>query len=576
MLKSIRAKILLAILTVTMFTACSLTVVFYFRAAGMIEENYSGILYGRMQQTIKDLDESLKEIYYVNTRTAWDTDIRNNAKDYSCTENENSLENMAGLLREHSREYKDINSLYFVFPDKKMAVTSEEFPVNKQGISGEHIEELEKIQELDSFPVLVESPIHEGGSFLSVIQKVEDDNGEILGYVVADIRERAIYYEYLEAVNDEKITRIVLVDRNDEIVTSGDYSDIGKTFPEITDQNVPKMEGYAEKNGVISFFSRGSFSDCGLYLEVPKKEVLSGLSRMRLFLIGIFGAVFVAAVLLALWLSRVVCGPLRSMTGTVEKVGEGDLSLRTEVTTADEIGTLGKEFNHMLDYIEALIAQVIEEEQQKKDAELEALQYQITPHFMYNTLNSIKCYAMIHNEKEIATVIGDFVELLQTCIRKKGTFLTVAEEIQVLKNYIHLQEFRNGEEYQAAYAIEREAEQCLIPRLILQPLVENALIHGLDLKNNRKHLTIEAYTSGSRLYMKVRDNGRGMTQEQIEELLKKKGKKTKGLTAVGIPNIQERLQLYYGTQAKLSLKSSGEGTEATIYLPVNRSEDEES
>ena len=576
MLKSIRAKILLAILTVTMFTACSLTVVFYFRAAGMIEENYSGILYGRMQQTIKDLDESLKEIYYVNTRTAWDTDIRNNAKDYSCTGNENSLENMAGLLREHSREYKDINSLYFVFPDKKMAVTSEEFPVNKQGISGEHIEELEKIQELDSFPVLVESPIHEGGSFLSVIQKVEDDNGEILGYVVADIRERAIYYEYLEAVNDEKITRIVLVDRNDEIVTSGDYSDIGKTFPEITDQNVPEMEGYAEKNGVISFFSRGSFSDCGLYLEVPKKEVLSGLSRMRLFLIGIFGAVFVAAVLLALWLSRVVCGPLRSMTGTVEKVGEGDLSLRTEVTTADEIGTLGKEFNHMLDYIEALIAQVIEEEQQKKDAELEALQYQITPHFMYNTLNSIKCYAMIHNEKEIATVIGDFVELLQTCIRKKGTFLTVAEEIQVLKNYIHLQEFRNGEEYQAAYAIEREAEQCLIPRLILQPLVENALIHGLDLKNNRKHLTIEAYTSGSRLYMKVRDNGRGMTQEQIEELLKKKGKKTKGLTAVGIPNIQERLQLYYGTQAKLSLKSSGEGTEATIYLPVNRSEDEES
>ena len=135
MLKSIRAKILLAILTVTMFTACSLTGVFYFRAAGMIEENYSGILYGRMQQTVKDLDESLKEIYYVNTRTAWDTDIRNNAKDYSCTGNENSLENMAGLLREHSREYKDINSLYFVFPDKKMAVTSEEFPVNKQGIS---------------------------------------------------------------------------------------------------------------------------------------------------------------------------------------------------------------------------------------------------------------------------------------------------------------------------------------------------------------------------------------------------------------------------------------------------------
>ena len=136
---------MLAILAVTMFTAGSLTVVFYLRAAGMIEENYSGILYGRMQQTVKDLDESLKEIYYVNTRTAWDEEIRNNAVDYLHTGNESSLENMAGLLREHSREYKDINSLYFVFPDKKMAVTSEEFPVNKQGIKGERIEELEEI-----------------------------------------------------------------------------------------------------------------------------------------------------------------------------------------------------------------------------------------------------------------------------------------------------------------------------------------------------------------------------------------------------------------------------------------------
>lgn len=136
-----------------------------------------------------------------------------------------------------------------------MAVTSEEFPVNKQGISKECIEELEEVQEMDSFPVLVESPIHEGGSFLSVIQKVEDDNGEILGYVVADIRERAIYYEYLEAVNDEKITRIVLVDRNDEIVTSGDYSDIGKHFRRLQIRMFQKWKAM-QKNGVISFQQR--------------------------------------------------------------------------------------------------------------------------------------------------------------------------------------------------------------------------------------------------------------------------------------------------------------------------------
>lgn len=568
MLKSIRGKILLAILAVTMFTACSITVVFYLRAAGMIEEDYSGLLYGRMQQTVKDMDESLKEIYYVDTRAAWDENLRKNAEAYIRTGNERFLEKVAEVLRSHSREYKNINSLYFVFPDEKMAVTSEEFPVSKQNLDGTLVKKLEEKQEEDSFPVLVESVIHEGESFLSVLQKVENDNGDILGYVAADIKERTIYYEYLEAVNDEKITRVLLVDGNNEIVTSAEYSDLGKTFAEITDHNVPDDNGYSERDGVLSFFNRGSFSDCGLYLEVPKKEVLSGLSQIRLFLIGIFGTFFVVAVLLALWLSRVVCEPLRSMTGTVEKVGEGDLSLRTEVVTADEIGTLGKEFNHMLDYIEDLIAKVIEEEQQKKDAELEALQYQITPHFMYNTLNSIKFAAFLKGEKELAGLIGDFVELLQASINKKGSFLSVADEIHILKNYIHLQDFRYQGSFQVEYDISEEAYSCYIPRLILQPLVENALLHGIDIKRQKGKIRICGKIEEERLILVVADNGRGMTEEQIRNLFNSHAKKTNGLSAVGVPNVKERLELYYGEKGGMKYDSSSGGTTVTVFLPA--------
>ena len=568
MLKSIRGKILLAILAVTMFTACSITVVFYLRAAGMIEEDYSELLYGRMQQTVKDMDESLKEIYYVDTRAAWDENLRKNAEAYIRTGNERFLEKVAEVLRSHSREYKNINSLYFVFSDKKMAVTSEEFPVSKQNLDGTLVKKLEEKQEEDSFPVLVESVIHEGESFLSVLQKVENDNGDILGYVAADIKERTIYYEYLEAVNDEKITRVLLVDGNNEIVTSAEYSDLGKTFAEITDHNVPDDNGYSERDGVLSFFSRGSFSDCGLYLEVPKKEVLSGLSQIRLFLIGIFGTFFVVAVLLALWLSRVVCEPLRSMTGTVEKVGEGDLSLRTEVVTADEIGTLGKEFNHMLDYIEDLIAKVIEEEQQKKDAELDALQYQITPHFMYNTLNSIKFAAFLKGEKELAGLIGDFVELLQASINKKGSFLSVADEIHILKNYIHLQDFRYQGSFQVEYDISEEAYSCYIPRLILQPLVENALLHGIDIKRQKGKIRICGKIEEERLILVVADNGRGMTEEQIRNLFNSHAKKTNGLSAVGVPNVKERLELYYGEKGGMKYDSSSGGTTVTVFLPA--------
>ena len=105
-----------------------------FKGSRNDRRNYSGILYGRMQQTVKDLDESLKEIYYVDTRAAWD-EASGNVRSYISTKNEDNLETVAELLRNHSREYKDINSLYFVFPGEKMAVTSEEFPVNKQGLA---------------------------------------------------------------------------------------------------------------------------------------------------------------------------------------------------------------------------------------------------------------------------------------------------------------------------------------------------------------------------------------------------------------------------------------------------------
>ena len=106
----------------------------------------------------------------------------------------------------------------------------------------------------------------------------------------------------------------------------------------------------------------------------------------------------------------------------------------------------------------------------KKDAELEALQYQITPHFMYNTLNSIKYAALIKGEKELGGLIGDFVELLQASINKKGTFISVADELHILKNYIHLQEFRYQGGFDVEYDISQEAYGCYIPRLILQPL----------------------------------------------------------------------------------------------------------
>ncbi len=573
--RSIRSKVLIAITGITLLTALAMAFIFYGRSSRMIEENYVTVLSQRIRLLTDTLDDMLKNVCNINIKASCDSEITDQLKAYLQDQDENRLSEISARLRTYAEMNQEISSMYLVIPEEKQVVTSLDYPVYKSKLDEEKLKQFDEQIKENEGPYIIDDLAHDSGKLLQFAEEVTAEDGRILGYVCVNMEEQNLSYSYMEDPANQELQEMELI-VGGKIIAGRELSHMGENFP------VEKYESYlnhSESIGTdgenIYIYCQGGFSECGIFVSAKRSEILTDLIAMRKYICGVTAALGLLAVLAAAYISRIVYRPIRKLMSTMKDIADGDMDSRAEIVSRDEIGLAAEEFNRMLDQIEKLIVQLIQEEKKKKDAELEALQYQITPHFMYNTLNSIKCYAMIRGEKEIATVIGDFVELLQTCIRKKGTFLTVAEEKQVLENYIHLQEFRNGEVYQVTYDIEREAEQCLIPRLILQPLVENALIHGLDLKNDRKHLSIEAYTLGSRLYLKVKDNGRGMTKDQIEELLNNKEKKTKGLTAVGIPNIQERLKLYYGSQAKLSLKSSEEGTEAIIFLPVNRNEDDE-
>ena len=574
--RSIRSKVLISIVGITLLTSAALAFVFYGRSAAMIEENYVTVLSQRTRLLADTIDDMMKNVCSIDMKASCDSEVKASLESYLKDGDEKRLSDLSTRLRIFAKMDQAISSVYLVIPDKRQVVTTMDYPVYKSGIEEEKIQQFLKKCGRDTGPVIMEDLEHNQEKLLQFIEEVTDTQGNVMGYVCTNIEEENLSYDYLEDPANQELDQMELIG-NGKIIAARGLSQMGKDFPE---KIYGKWTNHSEITGAgketIYIYCEGSFSRCGIFASVKRSVILSNLMQVRKYVFGVAAILSLVAVIAAVYISRIVYRPVRKLMVAMQEVSAGEMATRAEVVSNDEIGLAAKEFNRMLDRIEELIKQLIAEEKKKKDAELEALQYQITPHFMYNTLNSIKCYALIHGQKEIATVIEDFVELLQTCIRKKGAFLTVAEEVQILENYIHLQEFRNGEAYQTEYKIEREAEQCKIPRLLLQPLVENAIIHGLDIKKQKKRLLIEAYTSGSRLYLEVKDNGRGMSEEQIEELLKKKEKKTKGLTAVGIQNIQDRLKLYYGKQAKLSLESDEKGTIARIYLPVNRNEDEES
>ncbi|WP_333676368.1 sensor histidine kinase [Muricomes intestini] len=577
-MRSIRSKVLVSILLIAVITASGITVIFYVKSAATIEENYIASNQQQNRQIIESLDQAMQEVYHVLVEASCDEAIKAKIKEYTTEKEDKTLAEMVGLLQSYNERDTAISSFHLIIPDEQVLVTSEAYPKYKKVIERRSIQALIKETENQAGPLLLNNLISGRRPHLAFVEPI-NDNGTV-GYLCANIEERYLYYNYISEMRNDTIKEVMLLDQKNEVITTGDDRQ-----GEALTKTVKVMEGKFKDSGAgsqdvsideetIYFYSRAPFSRCALYLSVDRETVLGDLTELRLYYAGILVISLIVASILASYLARLIYRPVQNLTSTVKHVSEGELSTRAQVISRDEMGDLAAEFNQMLNQIELLIKELIEKERLKKDAELEALQYQVTPHFMYNTLNSIKYAALIKGERELADLIESFVELLQASISKKGAFLTVSEEVHILQNYVRLQEFRSNTTIKTVYNIEPAASNCLIPRLILQPIVENAILHGIDIKKGNGLILISAVVSGERLEIEIKDNGRGMSKEQIRTLLNSKVKKTKGFTAVGIPNVRDRLELYYGEKSQLRYVSDDRGTTVMIYLPAAYDEKE--
>lgn len=544
MFHSMRSKMILMMLAVTASLTVVITMIFYGRSADQIEENYVENLYARIRQMGEALDESLGEIYFLTVQASCDEDILAKTKDYLASGEEERLAEIAQLLRMYSKRNVDVGAIYLMLPQEKIAETT-------------------------LTPQLIEDPLRESGHLLVFSSPVEDSDGRICAYIMSNLTERSLYYNYLDGLEDGKTSKAMLLDGTGRIVSAKELFEVGQNH-EAKQENGEKPENEQE---MISVQYQMDFFGYSFWMEREKSEVLFDLKEIQAFMAVILAAVFGIGAVLIILITRAMYQPLKNLTETMELVSGGELFRRVEVTAKDEIGTLSKNFNDMLAHIESLIGRLVQEEMLKKNAELEALQYQITPHFMYNTLNSIKYAAQLRGEEEIGGLIEDFTELLQASINKKGRFVTVADEVHFAQNYMNLQRMRYEEEIVVDYQVQEEAFACFVPRLVLQPLVENAILHGLDLKAGKNRIVIGGKVEEGRLCLWVEDNGRGMSEAQIEQLLQENHKKEKGLSGIGVSNVKERMQLYYGEAGKVTCVSSEAGTKVCMCLPAYKEQD---
>lgn len=252
------------------------------------------------------------------------------------------------------------------------------------------------------------------------------------------------------------------------------------------------------------------------------------------------------------------------------EIEKGNFDIRIKPSSYDEIGHIGLKFNYMARRIKELIHTAYRAELDKQKAEFLVLKAQINPHFLYNTLGSVKWLARMKKQKEIEDIVTSLIELLKTAVKRKGTYQTLEEEIDYIRYYMALQKFCYEDRFAVRYEIAPAVENYYVLNFILQPIVENALYHGIELSKGNGLITIRAYSKERDLVIEVIDNGIGMSEEKIKQILHgKKGKGYAGLSSIGVKNVNERIMMYFGKKYGLIYKSEmGKGTTVMYHLPV--------
>lgn len=302
---------------------------------------------------------------------------------------------------------------------------------------------------------------------------------------------------------------------------------------------------------------------------VYTSELLKNNEQAQMWYLLVASILLLAVIGISSIISREITKPIRSLRDSMRKVQNGQFGTHVEVITENEIGSLGRSFNLMTSEIQALMEQNVYEQKQKRKSELKALQAQINPHFLYNTLDSIIWMSEAGENDEVVEMTSALARLLRQSISNDKEEVELEKEIEYVKNYLMIQKMRYKDKLEFFIYVDPRVAHVPIIKLVLQPLVENAIYHGIKYKETKGNLKIYARPVDGRVEIVVADDGIGMDEDVMEHIFDEHRKEQKR-NGVGVPNVQKRLKLQYGSEYGIRYESvKGAGTKAVITIPVD-------
>jgi two-component system sensor histidine kinase YesM len=411
---------------------------------------------------------------------------------------------------------------------------------------------------------------------VSIVKAVEDpDTGRVRGVVLIDMRLKVMETIFQDmtvglggflfimapggAIVYTPVNQIVYRVRDEWLETS-------------TASSVRRIKG-ADYQIVSQGSDYTQWKTVGVF---PLNEIMSQVSAIRDYSLIIAGITVLVALIVSVFFTSGIARPVIKLRALMKEAEEGNLAVRFEGRQEDEIGYLGKSFNAMIEKVQQLIEMVYREQQSKREAELKILQEQIKPHFLYNTLDTIQWMAQAHGAQDIVKIVGALTSLFRIGLSRGKEMISLADEMEHVRSYLIIQKVRYEDKFDFHLHTDEEALSCLVLKLTLQPLVENAIYHGIKERRGHGTIRVEALLREGMLIMRVIDDGIGMTPAKLEEvraLLTLAQPHGEGLEGYGVHNVHERIQLTFGARFGLRFESAPDrGTTVEVLHPLVTSE----
>jgi two-component system sensor histidine kinase YesM len=389
-----------------------------------------------------------------------------------------------------------------------------------------------------------------------------------IGFKIEVISEIFEDYEIKDGV-------IFVIDNNKNIVYHSKEEYIGKSIDNNLIENINSINGEfilkEDNNKDTYYYSKSEYLGWIICQRVSKSYLLPQKRNLILIGILIFLLSLLISLIIAVFLSNNLTKPLKNIKEKMKAISVGDFSRNKKIEGQDELGLLGKGINNMAQNIQKLLDDLIDEENKKREIKFKFLQSQINPHFIYNTLNSIKWLAIIQKSEIISESVTALGRFIRGAFSKKQE-IKIKEEIELLKDYIKLMKIRYVDKFDVKYEFDEKVLNRKILNMTLQPIVENAVFHGIEPKDCTGVIKIIIEENLNHIMIKIEDDGIGIEKERIKKIFSEKEYDIENSyknNHIGIKNIDERIKLYYGSNFGLSIESiEGEYTKVFIKIPI--------